>query len=41
MKEIALAIDLGSTSTSIHKVGSGLIVSDESRVTVIDRKSVV
>ena len=34
MKEIALAIDLGSTSTSIHKVGSGLIVSDESRVTV-------
>ena len=35
MKEVGLAIDLGSATTSIHKVGSGLIVSDESRVTVI------
>ena len=34
MKEVGLAIDLGSATTSIHKVGSGLIVSDESRVTV-------
>jgi len=39
MKEIALAIDLGSTSTSIHKVGSGLIVSDESRVTVMTKNN--
>ena len=35
MNEIGLAIDLGSATTSIHKVGSGLIVSDESRVTVM------
>ncbi len=39
MKEIGLAIDLGSATTSIHKVGSGLIVSDESRVTVIAKNN--
>ncbi|MDE5756526.1 MAG: rod shape-determining protein [Clostridia bacterium] len=39
MNEIGLAIDLGSATTSIHKVGSGLIVSDESRVTVMTRNN--
>ena len=34
MREVGLAIDLGSATTSIHKMGSGLIVSDESRVAV-------
>lgn len=34
MKAIELSIDLGSTKTSVHKVGSGLIVNDESRVVV-------
>ena len=32
MNEIGLAIDLGSATTSIHKVGSGLIVRDRKSV---------
>lgn len=39
MKEIGLSIDLGSSTTSIHKVGSGLIVCDESRVTVMTKNN--
>ena len=39
MKPIELSIDLGSTKTSIHKVGSGLIVNDESRVVVMTKNN--
>ncbi len=39
MKAIELSIDLGSSKTSIHKVGSGLIVNDESRVVVMTKNN--
>ncbi len=39
MKTIELVIDLGSTKTSIHKIGSGLIVNDESRVVVATKNN--
>lgn len=39
MKPIELSIDLGSAKTSIHKVGSGLIVNDESRVVVVTKNN--
>ena len=39
MKAIELAIDLGSTKTSIHKRGSGLVVNDESKVVVATKNN--
>lgn len=39
MKAIELSIDLGSTKTSIHKIGSGLVVNDESRVAVATKNN--
>ena len=39
MKPIELSIDLGSSKTSIHKIGSGLVVNDESRVVVATKNN--